>query len=57
MLDRMGLDQDSVMIIHMGGVYNDKPAALERFKKNYTEKLSDKVKRRLVLENDEVSLI
>ena len=54
MLDRMGLDQDSVMIIHMGGVYGDKASALERFKKNYTEKVSEKVKRRLVLENDEV---
>ena len=55
MLDRMGLDQDSVMIIHMGGVYGDKPAALERFKKVYIEQLSENVKRRLVLENDEVS--
>lgn len=54
MLDRLGLDLDSVMIIHMGGMYGDKPAALERFKKNYVN-LSDKVKRRLVLENDEVS--
>jgi hypothetical protein len=51
----MGLDQDSVMIIHMGGVYGDKPAALERFRKVYTEQLSERVKQRLVLENDEVS--
>jgi UV DNA damage endonuclease len=35
-------------------VYNDKQAALERFKANYQEKLSEAVKRRLVLENDEV---
>jgi UV DNA damage endonuclease len=42
------------MIIHMGGMYGDKPAALERFKKVYRGKLSDGVKRRLVLENDEV---
>ncbi|KAG1085723.1 hypothetical protein G6F42_021275 [Rhizopus arrhizus] len=28
MLDLMGMDQDSVMIIHMGGVYGDREAAL-----------------------------
>lgn len=52
----MGLDQNSVMIIHMGGIYGDKPAALERFKVNYKERLGESVKRRLVLENDEVCL-
>lgn len=36
-------------------MYGDKESALERFKKNYTELLSDSVKNRLVLENDEVS--
>jgi len=35
-------------------VYNDKQATLERFKANYQEKLSEAVKKRLVLENDEV---
>ncbi|KAG8924362.1 hypothetical protein FRC01_011608 [Tulasnella sp. 417] len=53
-MDRMGLDQDSVMIIHMGGVYGDKVASLARFKENYTAKLSDSIKARLVLENDEL---
>ncbi|CAG7848192.1 UV-damage endonuclease Short=UVDE [Serendipita indica DSM 11827] len=53
-MDRMGLDQDSVMIIHMGGVYGDKATTLARFKENYQKKLSDRVKRRLVLENDEI---
>ncbi|ORY73221.1 UV-endonuclease UvdE-domain-containing protein [Leucosporidium creatinivorum] len=53
MMDRMGLDKDSVMIIHGGGVYGDKKAALARFKENY-EKLSEGVKARLVLENDEI---
>ena len=38
-------------------MYNDKPATLERFKVNYQEKLSEAVKRRLVLENDEVLLL
>lgn len=54
MMDRMGLDQDAVMIIHMGGVYGDKATTLARFKDNYEKKLSDAVKRRLVLENDEI---
>ncbi|GAA5854126.1 hypothetical protein JCM3766R1_005350 [Sporobolomyces carnicolor] len=53
MMDRMGLDRDSVMIIHGGGVYNDKPTTIERFKKTYQE-LSQGVKDRLVLENDEM---
>lgn len=49
----MGLDQDSVMIIHMGGTFGDKQATLERFKGNYA-KLPENIKARLVLENDEV---
>lgn len=53
MLDLMGMDQDSVMIIHMGGVYGDREAALARFELEY-QKLPDTVKRRLVLENDEL---
>jgi len=37
------------------GVYGDKLATLERFKENYKTKLSDEIRQRLVLENDEVS--
>lgn len=47
-------DRDAVMILHMGGVYGDKAATLDRFRQNYA-RLSDGVKRRLVLENDDVS--
>lgn len=47
-------DRDAVMILHMGGVYGDKGATLDRFRENY-KKLSDGVKRRMVLENDDVS--
>nr|KIR49136.1 UV damage endonuclease UvdE [Cryptococcus bacillisporus CA1280] len=53
-MDRMGLGSDGVMIIHMGGVYGDKDSTLARFKENYTTLASDKVKARLVLENDEI---
>ena len=38
------------------GTFGDKAATLERFKENYTKLLSDSIKRRLVLENDEVNL-
>ncbi|KAI0041905.1 UV-endonuclease UvdE [Auriscalpium vulgare] len=54
MFDMLGVGADGVMIIHMGGVYKDKPATLERFKHNYSTKLTDAVKARLVLENDEI---
>lgn len=47
-------DRDAVMILHMGGVFGDRAATLTRFKDNYTA-LSENVKRRIVLENDDVS--
>ncbi|KAH9485545.1 UV-damage endonuclease [Psilocybe cubensis] len=53
MLDLMGLDQDSVMIIHGGGVYGDKLATLERLKQSI-KNLPDNIRNRLVLENDEM---
>ncbi|OTA81204.1 hypothetical protein M434DRAFT_54053, partial [Hypoxylon sp. CO27-5] len=48
------LNKDAIMILHMGGVFGDKAATLDRFKKNYT-KLSRSIKARLVLENDDVA--
>ncbi|KAJ5690799.1 hypothetical protein N7462_005191 [Penicillium macrosclerotiorum] len=47
-------DRDAVMILHMGGVFGDKAATLDRFRANYAQ-LSNDVKNRLVLENDDVS--
>ena len=46
-------DRDAVMILHMGGIFGDKSATLERFRQNY-QKLSPGIKKRLVLENDDV---
>ena len=52
LFDLMGLDHNSVMVIHGGGVYGDKEKTLLRWCDNY-HKLSDKIKNRLVLENCE----
>ncbi|PCH36847.1 UV-endonuclease UvdE, partial [Wolfiporia cocos MD-104 SS10] len=54
MMRHMELDRDSVIIIHMGGVYGDKEGALARFRENYRTRLTDEMKARLVLENDEM---
>ena len=51
-LDRIGCDNDSVMVVHGGGVYGDKPKTMHRWVTNY-ERLPMSVKRRLVLENCE----
>ncbi|KAJ5604229.1 hypothetical protein N7537_007185 [Penicillium hordei] len=47
-------DRDAVIILHMGGVFGDKAATLDRFRANY-DMLSRDIKNRLVLENDDVS--
>lgn len=46
-------NRDAVMILHMGGIFGDKAATIERFKQNYRA-LSEGIKARLVLENDDV---
>lgn len=46
-------DRDAVMILHMGGIFGDKEATLERFRENYAN-LPQGIKNRLVLENDDV---
>ena len=46
-------NKDTVMILHMGGMYGSKSETLDRFRTNYA-KLSPSIKRRLVLENDDM---
>lgn len=53
-LDRMGCDQDGVMIVHGGGVYGNKAGTIKRWVDQYF-KLSEPVRRRLVLEHCEKS--
>ncbi|KAI5889268.1 UV-endonuclease UvdE, partial [Schizophyllum commune H4-8] len=54
MLDRMHQGPDAVMIIHGGGTYGDKAAALDRIRHSVTTRLPPNVRARLVLENDEL---
>ncbi|HHD2752429.1 TPA: UV DNA damage repair endonuclease UvsE [Clostridium perfringens] len=51
-LDSLDLDYKNKIILHIGGVYGDKPLAKENFIKGFN-KLSSSSKKRLVIENDE----
>tara|TARA_B100001093_G_scaffold520120_1_gene612849 strand:- start:1207 stop:2112 length:906 start_codon:yes stop_codon:yes gene_type:complete len=53
-LDLMGLDNNSVMVVHGGGMYGDKELTKERWCEQY-QRLPENVKNRLVLENCEKS--
>lgn len=52
MLEAMGLDESAKCNIHIGGTYGNKPAARERFLKQFGG-LEDRIKRRITLENDD----
>lgn len=54
LLSALGLGSEHKLVIHGGGVYGDKPAAVARFLASYAG-LPEGVRRRLVLENDERS--
>lgn len=51
-LDGMGLASSHKIVLHIGGVYDDRKAATDRFVESY-HRLAEPVKRRLVLENDD----
>lgn len=51
-LNAMSLDSRSKLVLHVGGVYNDKISAIKRFVANY-ERLSSDIQSRIILENDD----
>ncbi|HEX8555979.1 MAG TPA: UV DNA damage repair endonuclease UvsE [Sphingomonas sp.] len=53
MLDRMELDDEAVMVTHVGGVYGDPEASRARWIAGL-EQCPEHVRRRLVLENDDI---
>ncbi|WP_010245488.1 UV DNA damage repair endonuclease UvsE [Acetivibrio cellulolyticus] len=51
--EAMGLaDYKYKLVMHIGGVYKDKELSIERFKENFI-KLPDRIRKRLILENDD----
>ena len=52
LLDVMALGPEAVVVVHVGGAYGDKPAALDRWARAY-ERLSERARARLVVEHDE----
>lgn len=53
-LDLMELDASAKIQIHVGGVYGDKEKSIQRFVERF-HNLEKSVKRRLVIENDDIS--
>lgn len=53
MLDRMELNDEAVMITHVGGVYDDHEASRARWIEGWNQ-CPEHVQRRLVLENDDI---
>ncbi len=51
-MDLMELDCSSKIQLHVGGIYNDKETSMKRFITRY-KRIDTKVKKRLVIENDE----
>ena len=52
LLDAMMLDNTAKIQIHIGGVYGDKSASMDRFV-SYYETLDESIKNRLAIENDD----
>ncbi len=53
-LDAMGMDRESVVVVHVGGGYDNRRAALDRFCR-HVERLPAPVRERLALEHDDTA--
>ena len=53
MLDYMELGPEAIMVVHVGGSYGDRKAGCDNWVKTWP-RLSERVQRRLVLENDDI---
>jgi UV DNA damage endonuclease len=54
LLDELGQGPEGVVVVHVGGLYGDRAAALDRWARAY-ERLSPRARRRLVVEHDETA--
>ncbi|WP_199423186.1 UV DNA damage repair endonuclease UvsE [Actinotalea solisilvae] len=52
LLDALGQGPEAAVVVHVGGLYGDRPSALDRWARAY-ERLSDRARARLALENDD----
>ena len=53
MLDYMELPPEAIMVIHVGGAYGDRKAGCDAWVRTWS-RLSERVQRRMVLENDDI---
>lgn len=51
-LTALGTDTTNKIVLHVGGIYGDKEAALERFAENF-RRLPESIQKRLIIENDD----
>lgn len=51
-LEAMGLEKTSIINLHVGGAYGDKPKAIERFHENI-KTIPGRIKQQITLENDD----
>lgn len=52
MFEAMGLDENYKFVLHVGGMYKNKVDSIKRFYEGF-EKLDDRLKERIILENDD----
>jgi UV DNA damage endonuclease len=52
LLDAMGAGPEACVVVHVGGAYDDRQAARERFARNHA-RMSDRARERVAVEHDE----